>query len=390
MGEAYDVIVIGAGIAGASVAAELAKHQRVLILEREEQPGYHSTGRSAAAFIPSYGASNPALRILTACSKPFYDDPGDGFCESPLLHVRGLLTLFEGEGCENALDEYLALNAQLPGAVTEIESVEVRQRLPLIRDNWSQGAWFEPGVADIDVHSLHQAYLRAAAAEGADRTERAEVMGIDYRRGLWSVNTTRGSFSAARIVNAAGAWADSIAEMAGVEPLGLQPLRRTAVLLRPPESVDVGNWPLAYAHDDSFYVKPDAGMLLVSPADEHPSQPCDAQPEEIDIAYAVHFIEQALDISVSNVEHSWAGLRTFAADRTPVIGEDPTVSGFFWVAGQGGHGIQIAPAAARLAAALFEGQPVPPDLAEAGFEKHWVGVERFDKSRAHHRSAQTY
>lgn len=383
----YDVIVIGAGIAGASLAAELAQDRSVLLLEREDHPGYHATGRSAAAFIPSYGASNPALRLLTACSKPFFESPPENFSDVPLLHSRGLMTLFEDDGAQRAREEQASLNTLLQCGITDLDKAQILARIPLLRDNWCRGAWFESDVADIDVHALHQAHLRVASAVGTDFLERAEVKGIDYRGGLWRLKTSRGVTAAPRIVNAAGAWADSVAMLAGAKPLGLQPLRRTAVLIRPPDGIDVSEWPLVFDHEGRFYIKPDAGLILVSPADEHPSPPCDARPEELDIAYAVHFAEQALDFRISSVEHSWAGLRTFAADRTPIIGPDPRLPGWFWLAGQGGHGIQIAPAAAKLAAALFDGQAVPEELAASGFDEQWVSVERIHTKEEHRHSA---
>lgn len=362
-------------MAGASVAAEASSGARVLLLEREEQPGYHSTGRSAAAYIPSYGYDNASLRLLTQHSLSFLLKPTEIFQIPTLLHQRGLLTLRPPEVESPVELEQAHLQAAIPGLV-RVDGDFVRRSIPLITDEYATAGWYERDVYDMDVHALHEGYLRTLRQQGGRLTSKVNITALERRDEQWCVATPEANYCAPTLVNAAGAWADDIAAMAGVAGIGLKPLRRTAVLLQPPAGCDVSGWPMVLASDESFYLKPDAGLILASPADEHPSQACDAQPEEIDIAYAVHFAQEALQLEVRHVNHSWAGLRSFVADRTPVVGFSPDTEGFFWVAGQGGHGIQTAPATARLAASLLLKQDMPDDLAQAGFDPAWVSPAR--------------
>lgn len=370
-----DILVIGAGMAGASVAAQCADTASVVLLEREVQPGYHSTGRSAAAFIPSYGCENPVLKGLTHCSYDFLHEPPAEFSPASFLQRRGLLTLQNAGDQAVAEAECAALKSLGISAQLTAPSM-VRAKVPLVRDSYDKAGWYEPDVYDIDVHALHQAYLKQVRQRGGQLVGGVDIRHIAFRDGCWELSTSRGEFIAARIVNAAGAWADELAQLAGVEPLGLRALRRTAILLEPPEACDVSSWPLILSHTESFYIKPEAGLILVSPADESPSPPCDAQPEQIDIARAVAFAQQALKMDVRRVSHSWAGLRCFVADRTPVIGYAAEPAGFFWLVGQGGHGIQTAPAAARLAAALLLDEQTPLDLRQAGISADLVAPGR--------------
>ena len=380
-----DIIVVGAGIAGASVARELAESASVILLEREAQVGYHSTGRSAAAFIPSYGWNNPALRLLTACSYTLLAAPPPDFQCPELLKRRGLLTLLPPDNAASFDEAYQRLQSEIP-SLKRLTPEQARAHIPYLRDEYVRGAWFEPDVFDIDVDALHQGYLRDFRRRGGHLQTDAGVSAVRRHPGRWDVTSGARKFTAPILVNAAGAWADSLAAMAAVKTVGLEPRRRTAILVSPPEGADAASWPLAMCADSSFYFKPDANMLLVSPADEHPSQACDAQPEELDIAYAAHYAEAALEMQVTHVAHSWAGLRSFVADRSPVIGAAPDHPDFFWLAAQGGHGIQIAPAAARLAAALVRGDPVPDDLFAAGFDPAWVSPARseLDSGRRGH------
>ncbi len=373
MSSTYDAIVIGGGMAGASVAFELSAGRRVLVLEDEEQPGYHATGRSAAAFIASYGFENPALRSLTLASRQALEFPPTAFHAGSFLERRGLLSLAR----EDRLDELKALYAAQTEALPDIEWVDgqfLSETIPLLREAFLAGAILEKDVFDIDVHGLHEAYLKGLKHRGGACKTSAPAQAITRTGKDWRVDTAAGSYSAPVLINAAGAWADQVATMAGVPPLGIQPLRRTAILLETPVTTE--NWPLVMETGAGFYFKPDAGLLLVSPADETESPACDAAPEEIDIAYAAHYAEEALDMQVRNVKHSWAGLRSFAPDRTPVIGFDDGVDGFFWMAGQGGHGIQIAPAAAELAAALLSGGDLPDALVQQDFDPSWVAPGR--------------
>ena len=380
MSSTYDAIVIGGGMAGASVAFELAEDRRVLLLEAEAQPGYHATGRSAAAYIPSYGFENSALKSLTLASRTTLEAPAASFHQGSFLQRRGLLFLAQSD----RLDELRELYKTQAEALLNIEWVDgelLKNTVPLLRDEYLHGAILEKDVFDIDVHGLHEAYLKGHKHRGGICETGARVQAMARSGGLWCVDTTTNSFSAPVVINAAGAWADPLATLAGVPALGIQPLRRTAILLETPAESD--SWPLVMETGEGFYFKPDAGLLLVSPADETESPACDAAPEEIDIAWAAHYAEQTLDMQVRQVKHSWAGLRSFAPDRTPVIGFDANADGFFWMAGQGGHGIQIAPAAAQLAAALVRGADLPGALAEQHFDPDWVAPGRFhDKTRA--------
>lgn len=376
-----DVVVVGAGMAGASVAAELSNSLRVILMEREPQPGVHATGRSAAAFIPSYGALKPALRILTRASRDFLLSPAKDFAEQSLLKPRGLLTLL-GQAEPESLDaERRELNTLLTYPIKPLNGAAIAARMPTLRPEWLTHAWWESDVHDIDVHSLHQGYLRQLKRNGGKLVTNREVTLHRNTHQRWVVAGTDTLIEADIVVNAAGAWADELAASAGVKRLGLSPKRRTAILVAPPEQCSVDNWPLVLAHDESFYLKPDAGMVLVSPADEHPSMPCDAQPEEIDVAVAAHFAESALaGLTVRHIPHRWAGLRTFAPDRIPVVGFDTEHEGFFWCVGQGGHGIQIAPAVARLAHSLITQSALPADLVHEGFYPDWVSPARFNAS----------
>ena len=378
MEHSYDIIVIGGGIAGASIAAELSRSHRVAILEAESQPGFHSTGRSAAAFIPSYGAECDALRSLTLASYDFFATDAHGELSVPLLQRRGLVTIAHNWSESDAARDMASLNSLMPGCVSMISGNEVEAHLPRIRTEWAMAAWYEPDVYDIDVDATHQFFLSALKRRGGELLCGMPVSQLRYQDEMWVVEAANVTLRARTLVNAAGAWAEEIGSRAGAAPQGLCPMRRTALLLNLPDVGDPSDWPLVLDHGGSFYLKPDAGNLLVSLADETPSAPCDAQPEEIDIAYAVHNMQQAFDIDVQRVEHSWAGLRTFAPDRVPIFGYDQHVPHFFWAVGHGGHGIQIAPAAARLCAALIRREPIPEDILQLGFNLTDVQPSRFD------------
>jgi D-arginine dehydrogenase len=358
----FDFLVIGGGIAGASVAATLAGEAKVMLLEAEEQPGYHSTGRSAALFSEIYG--NATIRALSRASRAFLFDPPADFTNQPLVRPRG--TLFMASAAQM---ERLAAFAALPDvtpATQLLTPAEMKLLCPLLRDDYIAGGLHEPRSMDLEVHELHHGYIRQCRRRGGVLSMNARVTSIARRKGEWHVTAGGEELSAAVLINAAGAWADEIAVMAGVPPVGLQAHRRTAVLVAAPADTVIDRWPLLIDIDEQFYVKPDAGFLLLSPADETPTEPCDAQPEQIDIAIAVHRAEEAMTLDVRSIKHSWAGLRNFVSDRTPVVGYEPSADGFFWLAGQGGYGIQTAPAVARAAAALALGRSLPEDLTTWG------------------------
>ena len=345
MSERFDFAIIGAGMAGASLAAGLAAHGRVLLLEAEERPGYHATGRSAAFWTESYGG--PLVLPLTAASRGFFDDHG-------LLALRGALTLARAEeeaGLTAFIDKFSALGVR----VEVLDREALTARVPDLKGEWQLGAW-EPDCCDIDVAALHQLWLGQARRLGAELLCRARLAAAQPSSGGWTATLEDGrEFTARVLINAAGAWADPVAAMAGAAPLGLTPLRRTVAQLRMGSPVPT-DLPLVLGFDGSFYFKPEGGKLWLSPHDESPSAPCDAAPEELDVALAINRFEAVTDWPIAAVEHKWAGLRTFAPDRLPVYGFDPGQRDFFWFAGQGGFGIQTAPAAADLALRLLLGQ----------------------------------
>ena len=353
------IVVIGAGIAGASVAAELAAlGQDVLLLERESAPGYHTTGRSAALYTPSYGP--PVIRALTRASRAAFDAPPTPERPHPLLRHRDVLFVARPD----QQDSLEAAAAELP--VTRLSAAEARARLPLIRDGYLLGALLDADSADIDVDALHRQFLRALSARGGEMRLNTAVTALARDGAGWRIETAQGAIAAEMVVNASGAWADGIAGMAGVAPIGLTPKRRTALLVAAPAGHRVEDWPMVVDVDEDFYLRPDAGKLLLSPADETPSPPCDAQPEEWDVALCIDRVQQAFDLPVRRIEHKWAGLRSFVADKAPVVGHAAEAPGFVWLAGQGGYGIQTAPALARAAAALALGQRIPADIADQG------------------------
>ena len=342
MGESWDVIVIGGGIAGISVAARLAATRRTLVIEAERQPGYHATGRSAAYFAPAYG--NDVVRAVTAESESFFHSPPAGFSDAPLIRRRASLFV-AGAGRSSGIDSMLASNT----ALERVDGDGARQIVGCLKPNCVAAGAFDPGGGDLDVDALLQAFLRLFRKRGGELRCGTPCESIARSGDSWQVN---GTLSASVVVNAAGAWADEVATRAGIAPMGLTPMRRTACLLPAPD-IPFTDWPLVIDVDEQFYFKPDAGALLLSPADETPSPPCDAAPEELDIA--IRAIQVAA-LDVSRITHKWAGLRTFAPDRTFVVGFDPTCDGFFWLAGQGGYGVQTAPGLSDIAARMITGQ----------------------------------
>lgn len=360
----HDIAVIGAGMAGASLAAELAPHARVLLLEAEDTAGYHATGRSAAFWEECYGG--PGVVPLTRASGAYLAEHG-------FLTPRGALYIGRAEDAAAMAD----FRASYQGTGVRIERLApaaLGDIVPQIRPEWSE-ALYQPACADIDVAGLHQHYLAEARRQGVTIAVRARVTGLARADGVWTITDERGeTWRAATIVNAAGAWADEIARLAGVRPVGIAPFRRTVAVLRvdPQAPADL---PLVLDINGGFYFKPDAGRLWLSPHDEIPSEPCDAAPEELDVAIAIDRFQQVTDWRIAAVERRWAGLRSFAPDRMPVYGYAPEAQGFFWFAGQGGFGIQTAPAAARLGAQLL--LDMAADAMTAGIDAAAYGPARF-------------
>ncbi|HTQ35046.1 MAG TPA: FAD-dependent oxidoreductase [Stellaceae bacterium] len=374
MTETADLVVIGAGMAGAAAAAHLAADRQVVLLERESQPGYHSTGRSAALFTETYG--NRAIRVLTGAGRAFYEDWAAGFAANPILKPRGAL-MFAAPGQEAQLDAAWEDLSSLDPRVRRFDADEARAMVPVLRPEHVVGAVYEPDAMDIDVHELHQGYLRLLRRHGGRLVTDAVVLQLAWRDGLWRISTPAGDFAAAIVINAAGAWADVVAGLAGLPPIGLVPKRRTALTIAPPLDAETGAWPMTIDVAETFYFKPDAGRLLVSPADETPLPPCDVQPDELDVAIAIDRLMRATTIEVTRVERKWAGLRSFVADKTTVCGFDPLAEGFFWLAGQGGYGIQTAEGMARCAVSLIGGKGLPSDIAARGVDAATISPARF-------------
>ncbi|SDP48362.1 FAD-dependent oxidoreductase [Phyllobacterium sp. OV277] len=352
-----DVLIIGAGIAGVGAAAELASTHKVIILERESQPAYHSTGRSAAIFLPNYG--NDVIRALNRASAPMFMQRDTKLFPEPLLTLRGSLTVADDTGIERCED--LLKNGV---NVDEISADRAVEMVPILNREYIKAACYQAEAQDIDVNALHQGWLRKATGLGVDLRTNAEVISATRVNGLWLVETPDQIFRAQIVVNAAGAWADVIAGIFGGKPLGLTPLRRSIAVLPVPEGYDTRGWPLVDDANEAWYLKPDGGRLFVSPCDETPVEPHDAYVDDMVLAEGLYRYEQAVTVPVNRVERSWAGLRTFAPDRTPVAGFDAELDGFFWLAGQGGYGIQTAPALSQFTATLIRQQSLPDALAQ--------------------------
>jgi D-arginine dehydrogenase len=367
-----DFIVIGAGIAGASVAAELAERSSVILLERESQPGYHTTGRSAALFSQVYGPAQ--IRALSRASAPLYYNPPNGFAAAPLLRRRPVAMIGREDQRHAVEAEFQEIRGR--GDVGVISGSELRAMMPLLREGYAASALMEYDAADIDVHGLHHGYLRVLKERGGKVETSSEVMALLRNGDDWVVESSRGVFQAPVVINAAGAWADEIAALAGVDTVGLVPKRRTAMIVDAPGGHADDAWPMVVDIGEQFYLKPDAGRLLLSPADETPSPPCDAQPEELDVAICIDRIQTAFDLEVRQVRNKWAGLRSFVADGVPVVGFAADAPGFFWLAGQGGYGIQTGPAMAKVAAALAGGNAIPAQIADEGVDPAALSPQR--------------
>ena len=368
-----DFIVIGGGVAGASVARALAPRASVIILEMESQPGYHTSGRSAALYSKRY--KEPSIRGLAAASGDFLNNPPPGFSETPLLSKRGLL-IFGREDQRDAVDRQFTPE-QIQEGVAEQVSVEDACRLiPCFNPAYLNSAMYVPAAADIDVNALYRGFLTLAQRTGAKLICDAPVTGLSFEKGKWKTQTPRGTFYAPTIINAAGAWADETAALAGLTPLGLQPLRRTCITFNPPPGVTAEPWPMAMDADEGFYFKPEAGRILASPCDEHASPPVDAQPEELDVAHAVDRMERATTLKISQINHRWAGLRSFMADRRPCVGKDSRAEGFIWLAGLGGFGMMTSEALGRLAASTALAEAAPADIISSGVDLDRVTPDR--------------
>ncbi len=358
----FDIIVIGAGIAGASVAAHLAETHRVAMLEMEDRPGHHTTGRSAATYEPNYGP--PPICALTRASRREYDAGG-------YLSPRDSLFLMP-DGQEEAFDAVMAGQK----GMTEISPAAAKAMLPLLRDGYARRAILDAGTADIDVDLLHQSYLKRFRQRGGTLVCDAPVSALEKSAG-WTAAAAGRTFRAPVIVNAAGAWGDRVAAMAGKRPIGLQPKRRSIAVVPVPESIDIMSWPMAVDCGETWYCKPQSGKLLVSPADATPVDPHDAYADDMTLAEGIDRFQQAVDMEVTRVERTWGGLRSFAPDGNLVVGYDKDEDGFFWLIGQGGYGIQSSPALSRLAAALVRQEKPPSDIMDEGLVLREISPDRF-------------
>ncbi|MBO9575942.1 MAG: FAD-binding oxidoreductase [Sphingobium sp.] len=353
-----DILIVGGGMAGMSLAAAVSGRARVTLIEQEAQPGYHATGRSVAFWTESYGG--PGVQPLTSASGPLLAAPDPAFWDRPFLSPRGAVHI--GQAANASLVKAMEAEFAPAGLVlTPLTSEALRAVLPGLRTDWSVGL-AEPSCTDIDVAALLQAFQRGAQRRGAALELSTRFLSARRDGDGWRVQTDMGEINCGMIVNAAGAWADPIARASGLAPLGISPLRRTVVQLRSSDAPE--DFPLVIDLNGQFYFKPaGAGRIWLSPHDETPAAPGDVAPEEMDVAVAIDRFEAVVDWRVEAVERKWAGLRSFAPDRLPVYGFDPRAPGFFWFAGQGGFGMQTAPAAALVGAALLLGETLPVPVA---------------------------
>lgn len=371
----FDIIVIGAGIAGASIAAHLSSNAQVVVLEMEERAGYHTTGRSAASFEPNYGP--PPMLAFTRASAGFFNEPPQGFRDGPLLLQRDSI-FFMPEGQEQQAERLLKTSAGL----VEISNATARQAFPILRENYAVRSFLDANTGDIDVDLLHRGYLKLFKERGGTMLLNAQVTGLHYNAGHWQLTTAQGMITAPIVVNAAGAWGDEIAKLAGIKPIGLTPKRRSIGLipLDHIEPREFAHWPAVTDVGETWYAKPQSGKLMVSSADATPVEPHDAYADDMAIAEGVERLMNATTLEVERMDHSWGGLRTFANDGNPVIGFERSAEGFFWLVGQGGYGIQTAPSLSQLAAQMVLQKPLPQAAFEHGLDLKHIFPDRFSPS----------
>ena len=366
------VVVVGGGIAGVSAAYEIAAGHTVTLIEQERDLAYHTTGRSAALFTENYG--DGTVRPLTAASRAFFESPPPGFTEHPLLSQRGALTIGR-EDQVGAINQLFEAGRSRTDRIRLLDSAGAVELCPALRsERVAHGVW-DPDSADIDVASLHQGFVRGLRSRGGSILASSGLIQGSYTTKGWAITTAGDSLRADVVVNAAGAWGDEVADRCGGPRIGLTPRRRTAFMVAAPEAAS--SWPMVIDADEQFYFKPDGTQLLCSPADEAPSDPVDARPQEVDVAIAIDRINQATTLDIRHVRSQWAGLRTFAADDAMVIGRDAHQPSFVWAVGQGGTGIQSAPAAARLVSAAVDATDIPPDVLDEGLDAERIDPRRF-------------
>jgi D-arginine dehydrogenase len=362
MPETFDIAVIGGGISGVSVAARLARSQRVVVLEAEEHLGMHATGRSAALLVEGYGT--PGMRRLSTLSHPFFESPPPDFAEGPLSRRRGVV-IYTAEPALPRLREEFAI-AEKSARVSWLGVEQLGALCPLLKPGIAVAGFSEPDALDLDANALLQGFARQVRGSGSSIVTGAGLGRARRQSGTWLIEAGGLEISCAVIVNAAGAWGDRVAEICAVPPCGLRPMRRTAATIGVPSELAalLATHPFVAPVDETFYFKPDAGAIMVSLSEEAASPPCDAYADDIDVATALERFHEATIVPRARPIATWAGLRTFARDRLPVVGYDPKVPGFFWYVGQGGIGIQTSPAHSELAAKLILGHPL--DEIESG------------------------
>ena len=369
----YDYIVLGGGIAGASIAYHLAPEGSVVVLEGEEQPGYHTTGRSVAVHTDSYGPE--VMRKLSKASHDFIMQPPGDFSEIPLQHPLGIIFVATDEQKDDLLAFLQSVQALSPD-IHEISIDQVVEMVPVMKRDLLAAAFYDRRTIGMDVNAIHQGYLRGTKKHGGEVICRARVQGLEKNGGLWQVESAAGKFGAPVIINAAGAWADEVAGMAGARRINIVPKRRTCIAFHGPVGMDVNNWPGIMDAHENYYFKPDAGALIGSLGDETPDMPCDVQPHEMDVALTVDRIENATTLEIDRLIRKWAGLRCFVEDRLAVIGYAPDTEGFFWCAAQGGYGIATSPALGQCAANLVLGRDFPDEVLELGVNPDHLAPQR--------------
>lgn len=368
-----DFIIVGGGIAGASVGYWLAPHGKVVILERESQPGYHSTGRSAALYMASYGCEQ--VRALTLASRSFFLQPPAGFTEHPLLTPRGAL-MVASAGQEQILEDHWSVLSGMRTGASRLTAQQTCDLVPALRPHMVVAGLLEPDAMDMDVNAIHQGYLKGVRAHQGLIQVKSEVLSLEREQQNWVVETSAGIWRAPVVINAAGAWADELGKLAGACQIGLTPCRRSAFTFKPSQHFDFNGWPMTYGATEDWYFKPDAGQMLASPANADSVFPQDVQPEEIDIALAISKLEEMTTLTVTRPSHTWAGLRSFVSDGGLVGGFDSAAEGFFWVAAQGGYGIQTSAAMGEACASLVRGQGIPSHIADWGLTSSMLSPDR--------------
>jgi len=375
----FDAIVIGGGMAGVSIGYELAGDRSVGLLENETSLAFHTTGRSAATFLESYGG--PEIRALTTASRSFLENPPDIF-EAAILSPLAMLWVGR-QGAAGAVRELHAAVVKLVADVSLIGADEASEICPILRPGHTELAMLEPGAMEMDVHALHQGFVRGLRRRRGEVLASAGIRRMEFDGDTWTLTDARGEqYQAATVVNAAGAWADEVARMAGAIPVGIQPLRRTIFMVGAPSGISTSDLPMVSDMADAFYLKPEGEQFLCSPADETLTPPSDVRPDETEIARALEEINDATTLNARHVRSAWAGQRSFVADRVPVVGFDPRLPRFFWFAGQGGYGIQTAPALARYGASLIRDMCVPSDIAALGVTSEALAPGRAGLSAA--------